>query len=204
MIIFLITIMIMIINNYEDNDNCDNRETGGRHTLIFTSALRWKWNVDRENVIGNGNEWHLNHVFVNVGGSLRMGEYVRMITILHIGVSWDHKFDYGFPLRYLWLLLFEMSLGIIIFDKKAILSNLCHIIWLSLPFIRPEGASSRSVCRTCDRRKTVCTVYSVMASVVIIIIIIIIIIITVINITANIINNIIEIKIVTKIRFDHM
>ena len=134
MIIFLITIMIMIINNYEDNDNCDNRETGGRHTLIFTSALRWKWNVDRENVIGNGNEWHLNHVFVNVGGSLRMGEYVRMITILHIGVSWDHKFDYGFPLRYLWLLLFEMSLGIIIFDKKAILSNLCHIIWLSLPY----------------------------------------------------------------------
>lgn len=29
------------------------------------------------------------------------------------------------------------------------------------PIFTPEGASSRSVCRTCDRRKTVCTVYSI-------------------------------------------
>jgi len=29
------------------------------------------------------------------------------------------------------------------------------------PIFTPEGASARSVCRTCDRRKTVCTVYSI-------------------------------------------
>lgn len=29
------------------------------------------------------------------------------------------------------------------------------------PIFTPDGASARQVCRTCDRRKTVCTVYSV-------------------------------------------
>jgi len=29
------------------------------------------------------------------------------------------------------------------------------------PIFTPEGSSARSVCRTCDRRKTVCTVYSI-------------------------------------------
>ena len=47
--------MIMIINNYEDNDNCDNRETGGRRaTDIHVSLLNN--NNDSDHISDNNND----------------------------------------------------------------------------------------------------------------------------------------------------